>query len=154
VSAAALLLALAAAGFAAFSLAMAIGRLAGDRLAGAFGPGLVLRASGAVAALGLGGALSIGAPAAAIAGCGAVGLGIANIIPLLFSAATRAPGVQAGTALAAVATTGYLGFLAGPPLIGLAAEIVGLPAALGIVSGCCGLVALGAGVIGPTEAPA
>ena len=84
----------------------------------------------------------------------AVGLGIANIIPLLFSAATRARGVPAGTALAAVATTGYLGFLAGPPLIGLAAEIVGLPAALGIVSGCCGLVALGAGVSGPPEAPA
>lgn len=146
--------ALAATGFAAFSLAMAIGRLAGDRLAGSFGPGLVLRASGAAAALGLGGALSIGEPAAAIAGCGAVGLGIANTIPLLFSAATRAPGVHAGTALAAVATTGYLGFLAGPPLIGLAAEIVGLPAALGIVSGCCGLVAVGAGVIGPTEAPA
>jgi hypothetical protein len=51
-----------------------------------------------------------------------------------------------------VATTGYLGFLASPPLIGLAAEIVGLPAALGIVSGCCGLVALGAGVIGSVEA--
>jgi hypothetical protein len=65
-------------------------------------------------------------------------------------AAARVPGVHAGTTLAAVATTGYLGFLAGPPLIGLAAEIVGLPAALGIVRGCCGLAAR-AGVVGHTE---
>jgi len=69
----------------------------------------------------------------------------ANIIPLLFSGAGRVPGVPAGTALAAVATTGYLGFLAGPPLIGL-------PSALGIVSGCCALVALGAGRVGRAEA--
>ena len=140
--------AFAAAGFAAFSLAMAIGRLAGDGLASRFGPGRVLRASGATAALGLGAALGIGQPAAGVVGCGMVGLGIANIIPLLFSGAGRVQGVQAGTALAAVATTGYLGFLAGPPLIGLAADAVGLPSALGIVSGCCALVAVGAGAVG------
>ena len=140
--------AFAAAGFAAFSLAMAIGRLAGDGLASRFGPRRVLRASGATAALGLGAALGIGEPAAGVAGCGMVGLGIANLIPLLFSGAGRVPGVQAGTALAAVATTGYLGFLAGPPLIGLAADAVGLPSALGIVSGCCAVVALGARAVG------
>ncbi len=143
--------ALAAAGFAAFSLAMAAGRLTGDRLAAALGPSLVVRASGALAAIGLGAALLLGDPYAGIAGCGAVGLGIANIIPLLFSGAARIGGVEAGTALAAVATTGYLGFLAGPPLIGLAADAVGLPAALGIVSGCCVLVALGAGRLRATE---
>jgi len=67
---------------------------------------------------------------------------------LLFSRAGRVNGLPAGTALAAVATTGYLGFLAGPPLIGLAADAVGLPSALGIVSACCALVALGAGAVG------
>jgi MFS family permease len=134
----------AAMGFAAFSLAMATGRLAGDRLVGRFGPGGVLRASGAVAALGLGGALVVGRPEAAIAGCALVGAGIANVVPILFSAAGRVAGVDAGTALAAVATTGYCGLLAGPPLIGLAAEVAGLPAALGLVSVSCGLVAVGA----------
>ena len=144
--------ALAAAGFAAFSLAMAVGRLAGDGLAARFGARRVLRASGATAALGLGAALRIDTPLAGVAGCGMVGLGIANIIPLLFSGAGRVPGIPAGTALAAVATTGYLGFLAGPPLIGLASDAIGLPAALGIVSASCALVAVGAGKVGRVEA--
>jgi len=136
--------AVAAAGFTAFSLAMAAGRFGGDRLAAGLGPARLLRGSAALAAAGLGVALLIGRPAAAIVGFGLVGLGIANVIPILFSAAGRIRGVPAGTALAAVATTGYFGFLAGPPLIGLTAELTGLPLALGLVSGCCALVALGA----------
>ena len=51
-------------------------------------------------------------------------------------------GFPAGTALAAVATTGYTGFRAGPPLIGLAAELIGLPDALGLVSLACALIAV------------
>jgi hypothetical protein len=78
-----------------------------------------------------------------------VGAGIANVIPILFSAAGRIPGIQAGTALAAVATTGYCGFLAGPPLIGLAAELTSLPVALGIVSAACVVIAVGARVLAP-----
>ncbi len=66
-------------------------------------------------------------------------------------AAGRVPGVPAGTALAAVATTGYAGLLAGPPLIGLAAEVTSLPVALGIVSACCALIALGAGLAGARD---
>jgi fucose permease len=135
--------AVAAGGFTAFSLAMAAGRFGGDRLAARLRPDRLLRDSAALAAVGLGAALLIGRPAAAIAGFGLVGLGIANVIPILFSAAGRVRGVPAGTALAAVATTGYFGFLAGPPLIGLTAELTGLPVALGLVSACCALVALG-----------
>ena len=71
-----------------------------------------------------------------------VGLGIANIIPVLFSAAARVPGVPPGRALAAVARTGYLGFLAGLPLIGVVAEAFGLAARLGMVSGACAFVAI------------
>jgi fucose permease len=143
--------ALAAAGFAAFSLAMAAGRFGCDRLVVHFGSGLVLRASSTVAAIGLAVALLIGLPTAGIVGCGLVGLGISNVIPILFSAAGRVRGVQAGTALAAVATTGYFGFLAGPPLIGLAAEVSGLRVALGIVSAHCALITVGAGVADRTE---
>jgi fucose permease len=137
----------AAVGFTACSLLMAAGRFGGDALANHFGPQRVLHASGTLAAVGLGGGLLIGEPLAAILGFGLVGLGIANIIPVLFSTAGRIPGVQAGTALAAVATTGYCGFLAGPPLIGLAAEITSLPIALGIVSACCTFIAVSAGVV-------
>jgi fucose permease len=144
--------ALAATGFAAFSLAMAAGRFAGDRLVGRFGSERVLRASSTVAALGLTGALLIGRPGAAIVGCGLVGLGFANVIPILFSAAGRTEGVQAGTAIAAVATTGYLGFLAGPPAIGLGAEAFGMPIALGIVGLLCALIAAGSGAAADRQA--
>ena len=108
----------------------------------------MLQVSGALATAGLGGGLLIGTPTVAIVGFGLVGLGIANMIPVLFSAAGRIPGVQAGTALAAVASTGYLGFLAGPPLIGFVAEAMSLPVALGIVSVCCMLIAVRANAVG------
>jgi len=137
----------AAVGFAAFSLAMAAGRFTGDVLVGRLGPRCVLRGSSAVAAVGLGAALLLGHPAIGVVGCALVGLGIANIIALLFSAAARVPGVPPGQALAAVATTGYLGFLAGPPLIGVVAETAGLAVGLGLVSGACAFVALKAGAL-------
>jgi fucose permease len=136
--------ALAAGGFAGFSLAMAAGRLTGDVVVGRFGGRRVLRVSRAVAAGGLAVALLIGHPAAGIVGCALVGLGIANIIPVLFSATARIPGVEPGRALSAVATTGYPGFLAGPPLIGGVAEAAGLAIGLGLVSVACALVAVGA----------
>jgi MFS family permease len=144
--------ALAAAGFAVFSLAMAAGRFGGDRLVIHFGSGIVLRASSAVAAIGLAVALVIASPTVGIVGCGLVGLGISNVIPIVFSAAGRVPGIRAGTALAAAATTGYFGFLAGPPIVGLVAEVWGLRVALGIVSALSALITVGAGVATQTEA--
>jgi MFS family permease len=143
---------LAAVGFAAFSLAMAAGRFAGDALVSRFGPRAVLRASGAIAAGGLGAALLVGRPAAAILGCALVGLGIANVVPIVFGAAARVPGGEPGRALAAVATIGYLGFLCGPPLIGAAGEAAGLAIGLALVSIACALVAARAGAL-PRERP-
>jgi MFS family permease len=139
--------AVAALGFAAFSLAMTAGRFTGDALVGRLGPRLVLRTASGVAALGLTVALLVGQPATGIIGCALVGLGIANVVPVLFSAAARVPGVEPGRALAAVATTGYLGFLAGPPLIGAVAEVAGLAVGLGLVSAACAVVAVRAGVL-------
>ena len=83
-----------------------------------------------------------------------MGLGLANSVPVLFGAAGRVPGLPAGVALAAVATTGYGGFLAGPPVIGLLADVVGLPAALGLVVLACALIGLGAGLVRPGRLPA
>jgi hypothetical protein len=88
---------------------------------------------------------ALATPLAAVVGFGLVGLGIANVIPVLFSAAGRVSGVAPATALAAVATTGYGGYLAGPPLIGFVAELASLPAALGIISAACALIAVGGG---------
>jgi MFS family permease len=131
----------AAGGFAAFSLTMAAGRLGGSFLADRLGGARLLRCSGAVAATGLGFALLVATPWSALIGFGLVGLGLANVIPIVFSAAGRVPGVPAGTALAAVATTGYAAYLAGPPIIGLAAGVARLPTALAIVVACCVMIA-------------
>ncbi len=141
--------ALAGAGFAAFSLAMAVGRFSGDHLAARLGPVRLLRLSGGLAAVGLAAALVVGRPESAIVGAGLVGLGLANSVPVLFGAAGRMPGIAPGTALAAVATTGYGGFLAGPPALGLVADAVGLPAALGLVALACALIGMGAGLVRP-----
>jgi fucose permease len=132
-------------GFAAFSLTMAAGRFGGDRLVARLGPAGLLRVSGGLAAVGLVAALAIGHPVVGVAGFALVGFGLANSVPVLFRVAGRMPGVPAGTALAAVATTGYAGFLAGPPAIGLVAESVGLPAALGLVVLACAFIGLEAG---------
>jgi fucose permease len=137
----------AAGGFAAFSVMMAAGRFGGSYLADRLGPQALLRCSGALAAGELAAALLLATPWAALVGFAMVGLGLANVIPVLFSAAGRVPGVPAGTALAAIATTGYGGYLAGPPLIGFAAGLTGLPAALAIVATCCAVIAAGARVL-------
>jgi hypothetical protein len=65
-----------------------------------------------------------------VLGFGLAGLGLANAVPILFSAGARLPGVAPGVGVAMVATMGYAGFLLGPPLIGVTAEVAGLRWAL------------------------
>lgn len=132
---------LAGAGFAAFALAMAIGRFQGDVLIERFGNGRVLATGGVVAAAGMVVGPASGDPLAAVGGFVLVGFGIAAVVPVLFRAAAATPGIASGTAIAAVATTGYLGFLAGPPTIGLLAERIGLDAALMSLGGILLLMA-------------
>ncbi|NEQ19143.1 MAG: MFS transporter [Microcoleus sp. SIO2G3] len=124
---------LAAGGYAVFSLAMACGRFMGDRNTQYFGPVRMVRFSGTLAAIGLMLSLVVFQPIVAIIGFAFVGIGLSSIIPLVFSAAGRTPGIVPSVALAAVATTGYFGFLFGPPLIGFAAELLTLRGALGLV---------------------
>jgi MFS family permease len=119
--------------YAAFSLTMTGGRLVGDRLTLAWGPVALIRRGALLGAAGLGGALAIGHPAAALVGFACLGAGLAAIVPVVFRAAGNAPGVEAGVALAAVSTMGYLGFLAGPPSIGGLAELTSLPVALWVL---------------------
>ena len=63
----------------------------------------------------------------------AVGLGLANAVPILFSAAGKLAAVPPSIGIAAVSTAGYCGFLLGPPVIGLVAERFGLGTGLGLV---------------------
>ncbi|GLK80342.1 MFS transporter [Methylopila turkensis] len=118
--------ALAAYGYAAFSAAMTAARLTGDRVVGRLGPLRTVQASGVVAAAGLCLVVAAPAPWVALAGFAIAGLGFANVVPVLFSASTRLPGIAPGAALAMVATMAYGGGLMGPPLIGFLSNAYGL----------------------------
>jgi fucose permease len=131
----------AAAAFAAFSMMMAAGRFAGDRLVARLGGDVVVRTGGALAAAGLGLSLAIGSPLLAVVGFGLVGAGLSCVFPVVLSSAARTPDLPPSAAIAAVCTVGYFGFLLGPPMIGGLAELVGLPAALGLVVLLCALIA-------------
>jgi fucose permease len=135
----------AALGFALFSVAMLVGRFRGDRAVNRFGPAGVVRAGGAFAALGLGIAVAINQPWSMLFGFGAVGLGLSIAYPLVFSAAGNHPTLPPGPAVASVASMGYGGFLAGPPLLGWLAEFTSLRLVVVIVVGLCVLVAAFAG---------
>jgi len=124
---------LAAAGYAVFSAAMTIGRLAGDRLTVRVGRARIVRIGALLAAAGLSAALLIGRVPAALAGFALVGAGFSIAVPLVFSAAGRLDSRSAGPGLAAVTTAGYLGFLGGPPIIGVMAQIFTLPLAMAII---------------------
>jgi len=123
----------AALGFAAYSVAMLVGRFTGDALVRRFGAPLLVRAGGVLAALGLGVALVLNQPGIMLLGFAAVGLGLSIVYPLVFSAAGNHPTVSAGRAVASVATVGYGGFLAGPPVLGWLAELSSLRATMALV---------------------
>jgi MFS family permease len=125
--------ALGAVAYAVFSVAMGSGRLLTDRLWARWGAAGLLRRSGALAALGFAAGLVAGTVPAAIAGFVALGLGLAGVIPTLFRAGADHPGVSTGPALAAVSSLGYLGFLAGPPMIGAIAQLTSLRLACGVL---------------------
>jgi MFS family permease len=133
---------MAAAGFAAFSLAMASVRFAGDRLSARFGPVRLVRASGLVAAVGLGLGLLAHHPLAGVAGFALLGVGLACVVPVTFSAAGHLGGGLAGVAISRVAAVSYLATFTGPPVIGLVADQVGLTVALAIPVLLAGVVAL------------
>ena len=132
--------AVAAVAYTAFASSMTVGRLAGDHLADRYGPVRLIRFVGTIGAAGFVGALLIGTPVAAILGFLVIGFGLSFVVPLVFTAS--AGHGRAGPTLALVSSCGYVGMLVGPPLIGGASEVVGLPTALGLMAVLCGLAAL------------
>ncbi|WGG50130.1 MFS transporter [Rugamonas sp. DEMB1] len=134
----------AAAGFAAFSCTMVLGRLLGDRVVRHCGSRRVIAGGAALAALGLGLAGALPATGAILAGYAMAGLGLSNVVPAIFSAAGRT-GSSAAAGIAMVASIGYAGLLAGPPLIGAVAANWSLRAGVGVMAGaalCAALLTL------------
>jgi fucose permease len=127
--------ALAALAYSFFTAGMTVGRIVGDAINHRIGAAALLRWGALLTGVPLGAMLLIGQPAAALVGLFLVGLGVANGVPLMFSAAGRQPDTPPGPGIAAVSSMGSLGFLAGPPVIGVLADAVSLPWALATLIG-------------------
>jgi predicted MFS family arabinose efflux permease len=111
--------------FAAFAGAMAVMRFMGDMVRNRLGPVMTFRISSLVAAAGM---LLAGLspwPWLAIGAFAVSGLGIANMVPILFSAAGNQPGVSSGAGMSVVTTMGYSGILVAPSVIGFVGERTG-----------------------------
>jgi len=118
-----------------FSAAMAAGRLGGGLLGHRLRDSVLVAVSGSGLAVGV--LVLAVAPSipVALAGLLLAGAGTSVLAPVLYGAVGRraAPGRQ-GADLAVVTSLGYVGFVAGPPLIGLLSSVSSLPAALGLLS--------------------
>ena len=125
--------ALGALAFAAFAVTMATARFVVDPLRSRLGNVVLVRGGSLIAAAGLGGALLVHEPAAGIAGFALLGLGLAPVVPIAFSAAGELDPRATGRLVGRVATTGYVGSVAGPIMIGWLAEATSLRLSLGLV---------------------
>lgn len=119
-------LAVAGWGFAGCAATMAVMRFLGDGIRQRLGAVTTLRLSAVIAMAGLAVAGLAGSAGVAIAGFALAGIGIANMVPIAFSAAGNMPGLAAGMGLSVVTMMGYSGILLAPGLIGWLAERIGL----------------------------
>ncbi len=134
----------AALAYVAFAGATALMRFAGDAVRARVPERAMLVAGPLLSAVVMGILLLAARPWVAIGGMALVGMGLATIVPLLYNAATRVPGVSRAAAIASVSSIGYAGFMVGPPIIGGLAQATTLTAAMGVLIAACVLLASGA----------
>ncbi|WP_304305354.1 MFS transporter [Pseudacidovorax intermedius] len=129
-------------GYVVFALTMTVARLLGDAVVERLGRLRSILLGAMLACAGFLVLTWVTPWQASLAGYLLLGLGCANIVPALFSLAGNQRHMTPAIAITAVSTLGYAGVLAGPALIGLAAQGIGLPAAFIGVAILLGGVAL------------
>jgi MFS family permease len=118
----------AALSYAAYTLTMVVTRFGAVRLHARVSSRVLLPALALLAVVAMSVTLAAANPIVSVVGFAGLGAGVALLVPTAFSAAYSAGG--AGSAIAIVAATGWVGYLLGPPLIGHLAGRVGLSWAL------------------------
>jgi MFS family permease len=113
-------------GYTSFMIMMASGRFLGDGLINKFGRERVMQISGVMISAGLFTAVFLPYLIPCTIAFMAVGLGVATIVPTVYSMAGKNPTVPPGEALTIVSSVSFLGFLMGPPVIGHIAQNFGL----------------------------
>jgi MFS family permease len=129
-------------GYAVFSVAMTAGRFGGDAVTARFGDWAVMFWGSLIAFGGFAALLLAPNMIAAIVGFLLIGLGAANVVPILFRRAGRQSAMPASMAVAAITTTGYAGGLLGPAVVGLVAKGTSLPMAFWCLAALTCLVSM------------
>jgi predicted MFS family arabinose efflux permease len=129
-------------GYMLFSIAMTVGRLTGDWVVGNLGPRRVLLWGGILSVAGFVPLLVADETPLAMAGFVLIGLGAANLVPVVFSQAGRQSIMPPGLAIAAVTTVGYAGILLGPAAMGFVSHATSLPTAFWMLAVLAALVPL------------
>ena len=129
-------------GYILFAIAMTAGRLVGDRVTARAGDTATMAAGGGLAVAGFVLMLAMSVVPLALAGFLLIGLGAANIVPVLFRRAGSQTRMPVSLAVAAITTTGFAGVLAGPAAIGFVAQRIGLDHAFWMLAGLLCLVPL------------
>jgi MFS family permease len=125
--------AIAALGFTAYLLVMVIVRLAGNRLVTRFSERRLLSILAGLATVLFVVGLAVNQVPLMLLGFGGLGAGLAAVIPVVFSASGRVPGINAGTAVTLVSACGWAGFVCGPVIIGQLADATSLRLALVLI---------------------
>ncbi|GAA1822620.1 MFS transporter [Luedemannella flava] len=137
----------------AFALAMAGARLVGDYVVRRLGPVATVRASGVLATLGAATVALSRDPVPAIVGFLLIGLGVAVVVPLVFTAAGNV-GSNPGQSIAGVATISYGAGMAAPAAIGGIAQVSSLSVSFAVVTLLCLIMTASAGLLRPRPADA
>jgi MFS family permease len=140
-------------GFAAFSIAMTMSRFGGNFIIQRVGRRWTITAGALVAASGFFLVTLLANPAASLFGFAIIGLGAANVVPLIFTLASESGGAL-GSNISFVSTLGYTGILTGPAVIGFVVHSKGFGVAFGGVACLLALVALCSSIGVPTQAKA
>ncbi|TWF54701.1 MFS transporter [Neorhizobium alkalisoli] len=134
-------------GYILFAIAMTIGRFSGDAMTARLGDRATLIWGGIVAITGFAIILLCPITLIAMSGFLLIGLGAANIVPVLFRQGGSQTVMPSGLAVAAITTTGYAGVLLGPASIGFIAHHVGLGASFWMLAALLCIVPLSAGFV-------
>jgi fucose permease len=109
-------------GYAAFSLAMMIGRFSGDSLSKKLGSWRLIMYAVIIGMIGFAMVLVLN-PAISVFGFFVVGLGFSVVVPEVYRLASNVEGVKTADGVSFVAATTNIGFLVGPVLLGFIAEL-------------------------------
>ena len=137
-------------GFTAFSIAMTISRFGGNFIIQRIGRRWTITAGSLLAASGFLLVTLLANPVGSVFGFAMIGLGAANVVPLIFSLASEARGAL-GSNISFVSMLGYTGILTGPAMIGFVAHSKGFGVAFSGVACLLTLVALSGSIAVPSR---